>query len=131
MCNDNNNKIYKLNGQNFDDFDGFIRECNHSFIHEFGGNWSGNLDAFNDFLAWSDVGIYTLRWLNSDKSRHNLGYSAMVDWLSGNLERCLPSNRKFVRKRLRAAQNSMGQTLFDLIVEIIKEHHPYVLLELK
>src|SRR5687768_4709400 len=32
--------------------DGFIAAFNDGFIRECGGQWNGNLDAFNDYLFW-------------------------------------------------------------------------------
>ena len=54
----------------------------------------------------------------------------MSDWLSDNLLKCHPSNRPSVRRRLVDAKNGLGQTLFDVLVEIMQENAEYVTLQL-
>src|ERR1700733_9809290 len=114
--------VLVIDGANFSDFDGFAREfsrllCNYS--------WRGNLDAFNDLLRGgfgTPEGGWILRWLNSDLSRSALGYEAAVVRLERILLTCHPSNRPNVADRIRLARSSHGPTLFDEIVEIIREH---------
>ena len=33
-------------------FQDFIEAMNDAFIRDAGGDWNGNLDAFNDYLSW-------------------------------------------------------------------------------
>ena len=113
----------------FSDFAGFIIEFNRGFVSHVGGDWNGNLDAFNDYLSWADDRC-TIRWLNADKSQTDLGHSAMADWLTGNLTRCHPTNRAGVQQRLDAATAGSGQTLFDWLVVIIRENSDFVELQL-
>jgi hypothetical protein len=63
-----------------------------------------------------------LRWLNSELSRDALGYEATVSWLERIFLTCHPSNRAGVEMRIRNAQQGVGPTLFDEIVEIIRKH---------
>ena len=42
--------------------------------------------------------------------------------LESVLTSCHPSNRREVRRELRAARRGEGPTLFDLLVEIIEPH---------
>jgi hypothetical protein len=72
----------------------------------------------------------TIRWLNSSKSQKDLGYESMVSWLSRNLETCHPSNRLTVQARLEDAINGHGPTLFEWIVQIIRDNDDYVDLQL-
>lgn len=113
--------IYQIDGNHFDDFAGFIVEMNRGYISHVGGNWEGNLDAFHDYFSWSDQPL-VLRWRNSAKSQKDFGYEAMTDWLRGNLERCHPANRTSVEARLALAENRSGPTLFDWLVEIVREN---------
>jgi hypothetical protein len=114
--------VYVIDGTNFSDFAGFIEECNHSFIRAFGGEWNGNLDAFNDFLWWSnpDIPEYVLVWRNSAKSQADLGHQAMVGWLAENLKHCHPDNIPERAIRLQNARLGRGPTLFDELVDIIR-----------
>jgi hypothetical protein len=111
---------YVIDGSEFSDFAGFIEECNRGFIRRFGGEWNGNLDAFNDYLWWSE-GNYLLVWKHSAKSRTELGHAAIASWLEGNSRRCHPSNVPSVLERLDRAGRGEGPTLFDWLVEIIRE----------
>jgi hypothetical protein len=124
-----NQRIFEINGNNFDDFSSFIVEFNRCFVSHVGGKWQGNLDAFNDYLSWMDQRC-TIRWLNSSKSEKDLGYESMVSWLSRNLETCHPSNRLTVQARLEDAINGHGPTLFEWIVQIIRDTDDYVDLQL-
>jgi GNAT superfamily N-acetyltransferase len=113
-----------IDGAAFDDFDGFVREFNRLLCHH---TWNGNLDAFNDILRGgfgTPETTWTLRWADAERSRRVLGHPAMARWLQRNLQSCHPTNRAGVEARLRAAQRGEGETLFGLIVEIIREHAP-------
>jgi hypothetical protein len=121
---------FEIDGERFDDFTGFVAEFNRSFVSHVGGNWKGNLDAFNDYLSWGDQRS-TIRWLHSEKSRTDLGHEAIAAWLSDNLLRCHPTNRSAVQDRLKKAENGLGPTLFEWLVEIIEENTEYVELKLE
>lgn len=65
-----------------------------------------------------------LKWVNSDSSRLALSYDAMARWLEQILLTCHPSHRASIEARVSNAQRGQGQTLFDMIVEIIYDHGP-------
>jgi hypothetical protein len=67
---------------------------------------------------------WVLRWLNSASSRTALGYDATIRRLEGLLLTCHPSNRPSVQARISKALRGEGPTLFDDIVEIIRDHGP-------
>lgn len=117
--------VFEIDGTAFEDFDGFIREFDRGFVSRVGGNWTGNLDAFNDYLSWADTPC-AIRWRQSNKSRDSLGHAAMAEWLTGNLTRCHPANVESVQERLDNARNGNGPTLFDWLVEIIHDNEDYV-----
>ncbi|PHS11627.1 MAG: barnase inhibitor [Blastopirellula sp.] len=118
-------KVFEIDGASFNDFAGFIDEFNRGYVAHVDGDWKGNLDAFNDYLCWHEE-RYFLRWRNSNKSQSDLGYAAMANWLKNNITQCHPSNRLSVEKRLKAAQEHQGPTLFDWLVEIIQENQEWV-----
>jgi hypothetical protein len=111
-----------VDGGSFSDFEGFGREFSR-LLRDW--TWNGNLDAFNDILRGgfgTPENGWVFRWVGSDLSRAALGHEATVRWLEDVLDRCHPSNRADVRKRIDAARRGEGPTLFDMIVEIIRDH---------
>ncbi|MFD0782891.1 hypothetical protein ACFQZ8_02970 [Micromonospora azadirachtae] len=113
-----------IDGDAFVDFAGFAREFSRLLFH---GAWNGNLDAFDDILRGgfgTPETAWVFRWVNSDSSRSALGHDATVRWLEQNLRTCHPSNRPEIETRIRNAQRGQGRTLFDMIVEIIRDHGP-------
>jgi hypothetical protein len=113
-----------LDGAAFNHFEGFCVEFSRSVL---GGahDWHGSLDAFNDILRGgfgTPDGPWVLRWRGAGHSRQALGWSATRRWLAESMRRCHPSNRPDVVERLREADQQRGETLFDMIVTIIRDH---------
>lgn len=114
--------VLVVDGANFVDFDGFAREFSKLLCRY---TWRGNLDAFNDILRGgfgTPEGGWVLQWQNSESSKTALGYEATIRRLEQILLTCHPSNRSVVRDRIAIARRGEGPTLFDEIVEIIREH---------
>lgn len=88
-----------------------------------------NLDALNDILSWP-ASAYVLIWKNSELSKQRLGYGQMAKKLSALCETSHPSNGSDLAKRLQRARNCDGPTMFDWLVDIIRENEPYVTLKL-
>ncbi len=116
--------VLVIDGAHFSDFDGFTREFSRLLVNY---TWRGNLDAFNDLLR-GGFGTpergWVLRWLNSELSRSALGYDATIQRLERILLTCHPSQRLNIEGRIRRARRGQGPTLFDEVVEIIREHGP-------
>lgn len=116
-------KVYEIDGDKFENYDEFCLHISQTLIP--GHSWKGNLDAFNDILRGGfgtpDDG-FIIKWKNSSRSRDKLGYAATVKYLEGKVTTCHPTNRKIVEKDLQLARKNNGQTLFDILVEIIREH---------
>jgi hypothetical protein len=108
--------------------EGFFQEFGRQVIP--GSRWGENLDAFNDVLRGGfgtpDEG-FVLVWRNSDISRSKLGHEAMARKLEERLTRYRSSAAE---AELAAARRGEGETVFDLLVEII-QGHPEVELVLK
>lgn len=116
--------VLVIDGARFSDLDGFAREFSRLLCHY---TWRGNLDAFNDLLRGgfgTPEGGWVLRWRNSELSRAALGYEATTRRLEQLLLTCHPSNRSAAAARISSARRREGPTLFDEIVEIIREHGP-------
>ena len=116
--------VLVIDGARFCDFEGFTREFNRLIDNH---TWRGNLDAFNDILRGgfgTPDGGWVLRWLNSDVSRATLGHQATARRLERLLVTCHPSNRPLIEAEIFHARRGEGPTLFDEIVNIIRDHGP-------
>lgn len=116
--------VLTIDGSRFGDLDGFAREFT-KFLADY--TWRGNLDAFNDILRGgfgTPEGGFVLRWPYSAQSRQALGWEATVSWYEQTLTTCHPNSREHVRARLEQARRGKGTTLFDWIVDIIRDHGP-------
>jgi RNAse (barnase) inhibitor barstar len=117
--------VRTIDGRAFDDFDGFVAHFSSSVLQ---GEWAwnGNLDAFNDILRGGfgtpEERPWTLRWLHAARSREALGHAAEARWLAERIERCHPTNVAAFRARREEALADRGPTLFDQLVEIIRDH---------
>jgi hypothetical protein len=60
----------------------------------------------------------------SESSRAALGYEETTRRLERLLLTCHPSNRPDIEARISSARRSEGPTLFDEVVEIIRDHGP-------
>lgn len=116
-----------IEGNKFNDIEEFYSEIDKVLTKDLTWKTGHNLDAFNDLLN-GGFGVHeygepiTIIWKNSDKSKIDLGYSATVKHYRNMLKRCDPSNVQSVRELLKDAENQKGDTLFDIIIEIIKGH---------
>ncbi|MEV0248420.1 barstar family protein [Nocardia sp. NPDC050712] len=121
---DGEKPVLVIDGSLFNDYDGFARAFS-ALLNDW--TWNKNLDAFNDILRGgfgTPESGFVLRWLHSDRSRQALGWSETVMYLEGVLQRCHPTNRERVRAEIEAARRQEGQTLFDLLVEVVQRHGP-------
>lgn len=90
-----------------------------------GHEWRGNLDAFNDVLhggfGTPDDGL-VLVWRDHAISTRRLGHAEMARRFERLLETCHSSNVARIQAELESARAGRGPTLFDLLVEIIRDH---------
>jgi len=115
--------VYEIDGRDFSTLQEFYDVISRVLIP--GAAWGHNLDAFNDILRGgfgTPEGGFVLRWKNSDVSRQRLGYHETVRQLERRLTRCHPLNRQRVSEDLQRAKDSVGPTVFDWLVEIIRIH---------
>jgi RNAse (barnase) inhibitor barstar len=114
---------YILDGTKFTSLEDFYDEIGGTLIP--GASSGRNLDAFNDVLRGgfdTPKDGFILRWMHSEMSREKLGYPETVRQLEFRLAHCHPTNRERVERELIAAQNGQGPTVFDWLLEIIREH---------
>lgn len=101
-----------------------MREFSRLLRHH---EWRGSLDAFNDILRGgmgTPSGGFVLRWLNSERSRTVLECDATVRCLEAALLTCHPDHRERRQGELERARRGTGSTLFDWIVEIVRDYGP-------
>ena len=127
-------KTIVLNGSNISSLDSFYDEVENKLTKDLGWKTGRNLDAFNDVLR-GGFGVYEyeesirLIWQNSNESKEKLGWDETIKYISAKLKTCHPTNIQSVKDDLHLAQQHKGQTLFELIVDIIQTH-PHIELEL-
>jgi hypothetical protein len=103
-------------------FPDFVAAVNEGLVRPAGGEWNGNLDAFNDYLSWSEEEEYEIELLGSAQCAVALGHEAMAEWLRERVVNCHPSNIEAMRTRLAAAEAGQGHTLFDALCEIVADN---------
>lgn len=114
--------LVEIDGSLFTSLEGFFA---HFGERALSSPWGRNLNAFNDVLRGgfgTPEDGFTLRWKNHSVSRHRLGYEETVRQLERKLQRCHPAHRAIAAQELEAAMAGQGPTVFDWIVEIIREH---------
>lgn len=116
-----------IDGNTFSDLSGFYDEVERKLTHGMGWRMGRNLDALNDVLrggfGFHDYGEeLTLTWLNSGKSTRDLGQDETLKYIEAKLTTCHPSNIASVTQDLEDAKAGKGDSLFGLIVGIIRGH---------
>jgi hypothetical protein len=59
--------MYQVDCRQINSYEDFIESFNRALFEPAGGKWKGNLDAFNDYLAWPKVIPYQLEILGSSR----------------------------------------------------------------
>ncbi|SRR5713101_6736966 len=117
--------VIEIDGNNFDTSKASSNEVERKVIPD--ASWGRNLDAFNDILRGgfgTPDGGFVLRWANSARSQETLGLPATIQYLEEKVGRCHPSNVASVRADIESARRGEGQTLFEILVDIIRVHCP-------
>jgi RNAse (barnase) inhibitor barstar len=116
---------YVIDGSEFSTLEEFAKHFSARVLKDH--RWNGNLDAFNDILRGGfgtpEQGFHIL-WDNSKRSQVALGHSETVRQLERMLGTCHPANREGIAGELAAAKRGEGPTVFDWLVEIIRDHGP-------
>jgi RNAse (barnase) inhibitor barstar len=117
--------VLAIDGNDFDTLEGFYDEVERRVLGD--ARWGRNLDAFNDVLRGGfgtpEEG-FVFRWLHSKRSRDVLGFPETIRYIENKLLRCHPSNVQHVRADLEVARRGEGETLFEILVKIIRSHGP-------
>lgn len=122
-------KTININGNNISDIDGFYDEIERVLTKNLGWRIGHNLDAFEDILYGTGYGVFEvgdslkLVWENCSKSKIDLGYEETKKFYESKItdKNIDPENRQYFKEKLEDLLNHNGQTLFDIILEIISE----------
>jgi len=120
-----------ISGDDFHNINGFYKTI-YSKMQLF-DDWTPahNLDALNDMLySGFGKGPIQLIWEQSDKSQNDLGRDATIAFYQNKIDIGKPYNVKWATEKRDEIIAGTGQTLFQIIVEIL-ESHSHIQLVLK
>lgn len=113
-----NKKMTVINGSHFSDLEGFYEEISLLFMKD--EDWKvGTLDGFDDILYGVESNI---TWKDSQKSKEDLGFEATREFYENKISQGKPFNIKLIQQKLDDLIAGNGQTLFEILVEIIDSH---------
>ena len=122
--NNNKKKMTVINGGHFSDLEGFYNEVSELFMKD--ENWKvGTLDGFDDILYRIDSDI---TWKNSQKSKEDLGFDLTKEFYENKIRIGKPFNVDLIQQKLGDLMDGKGQTLFEILVEIIESHQNITLI---
>ena len=119
MQNKNSNKkMTVINGGHFSDLEGFYDEVSQLFMKD--EDWKvGTLDGFDDILYGVESDI---TWKDSQKSKKDLGFELTKEFYENKIRIGKPLNVDLIQQKLGDLMDGKGQTLFEILVEIIESH---------
>ena len=119
MNNENSNKkMTVINGSHFSNLEGFYEEISQLFMKD--EDWKvGTLDGFDDILYGIDSNI---TWKDSQKSKVDFGFDLTKEFYENKIRIGKPFNVKLIQQKLDELINTNGQTLFEILIEIIESH---------
>ena len=116
--NNNKKKMTVINGGHFSDLEGFYNEVSELFMKD--EDWIvGTLDGFDDILYGIDSDI---TWKDSEKSKKDLGFDLTKKFYENKIRIGKPFNVELIQQKLDDLIDGKGQTLFEILVEILKSH---------
>ncbi|SEH33940.1 hypothetical protein SAMN05421593_2518 [Chryseobacterium culicis] len=132
--NNNTRKVIVIHGGHFSSLGGFYEEASSVLMKN--TDWKvGTLDGFNDIL-YGGFGIiegkeeFEIIWKESQKSKEDLGFKATREFYENKIRQGKPFNIELIQQKLDELTDGKGQTLFEILVEII-ESHPNITLRLE
>ncbi|KQR91472.1 ribonuclease inhibitor [Chryseobacterium sp. Leaf180] len=116
--NKNNRKSAVISGSHFSDLSGFYEEVSDVFMND--EDWKvGTLDGFDDILYGFEGEII---WKEAEKSKEDLGFEATKVFYQNKIRQGKPFNKELIQQKLEELVDGIGQTLFEILIEIIKSH---------
>lgn len=120
-----------INGGHFSSLDGFYEEASSVLMKD--TDWKvGTLDGFDDIL-YGGFGVFEnneeieMIWKESEKSKEDLGITATRIFYENKIKQGKPFNIELIQQKRDELIAGKGQTLFDILVEIIQSHQNIVL----
>lgn len=111
-------KMTVINGGHFSDLAGFYEEVSQLFMMD--EDWNiGTLDGFDDVLYGVETGI---TWKDSRKSKEDLGFDLTKEFYENKIMQGKPFNIRLIQQKLDELLSGNGQTLFEILIEIIESH---------
>lgn len=121
-----------IHGGHFSSLEGFYEEISKVLMKD--TDWKvGTLDGFDDIL-YGGFGIFEsheeieILWEESEKSRKDLGLIATKEFYENKISQGKPFNVKLIQQKLDELIDGSGQTLFEILVEIIESHQNITLI---
>lgn len=111
-------KMTVINGGHFSDLEGFYEEISQLFMKD--EDWKvGTLDGIDDILYGVETDIV---WKDSQKSKEDLGFDLTKEFYENKIKQGKPFNVQLIQQKLDELIAEKGQTLFEILIEIIKSH---------
>ncbi|WP_184555093.1 ribonuclease inhibitor [Chryseobacterium sediminis] len=124
--NNNKRKMIVIHGGHFSSLKGFYEEASSVLMKD--TDWKvGTLDGFDDIL-YGGFGVIDgkeeieIIWKESQKSKENLGFNATREFYENKIRQGKPFNIELIQQKLDELTKGEGQTLFEILVEIIESH---------
>ncbi len=115
-----------IHGGHFSSLAGFYEEISSVMMKD--ADWKvGTLDGFDDIL-YGGFGVFENKeeieiiWKESEKSKQDLGFDATREFYNNKIRQGKPFNIELIQQKLDDLTEGKGQTLFDILVEIIQSH---------
>lgn len=111
-------KMTVINGGHFSNLEGFYEEISQLFMKD--EDWKvGTLDGFDDILYGVETDIV---WKDSQKSKEDLGFDLTKEFYENKIRQGKPFNVQLIQQKLDELIAGKGQTLFEILIEIIESH---------
>lgn len=111
-------KMTVINGGHFSDLEGFYEEISQLFMKD--EDWKvGTLDGFDDILYGVETDI---TWKDSQQSKEDLGLDLTKEFYENKIKQGKPFNVQLIQQKLDELIAGNGQTLFEILIEIIESH---------
>lgn len=111
-------KMTVINGGHFSDLEGFYEEISQLFMKD--EDWKvGTLDGFDDILYGVETDI---TWKDFQKSKEDLSFNLTKEFYENKIKQGKPFNVQLIQQKLDELIAGKGQTLFEILIEIIESH---------